>query len=562
MAGEAPEATSTGNEAPASGFGGMKIKGVKRKAALPAATEVPDKMDMIVAIGSNGVQSLNPTQKRGPKIITPLANSWQLHGSRKKPTASPVSTGEVATDAKRPQTLDEEALAALAQDAKRRNGKESDTEAQKMVIEGGGITGTETAAGSQLGAKMQALHAEAADPDEPDLTAKGGIVNEDEKYRADVAWRPQEADVNDSTWEAMPIAQFGSALLRGMGWKPGKGIGLNAKGAATAIEYVPRNHRLGLGATPKAPEPQKKGWINKPGEHRGPKDEMIYQNADGVQKHKKTVDEKLVKRETMGVGAVIAIVAGRHRGLEGVVQSIQEMSGMCQVRLRNDEEVSVAGADVELLSKWLREQQDREAAAEKDTKRDRDRDRDRGRDRDRDRDRGRDKEKHAKHKSKKSGGGGGGGGGEIWAAPGLRVRIISQSYCEGRYYNKKAVVQDVLVRARLAICRQRRAYPPAPHAPFLCVLGTHGLVRSVARWWCVLGTVETGYLTADGKRGARRGLPAEGVGEHRAQAGGGHRWRRGLQCDGARRSTSWQARSRAVPVRVPPACLSPWRQDG
>eukprot|EP01052_Picozoa_sp_SAG31_P026328 SAG31_NODE_2379_length_5836_cov_4.527453_4_plen_131_part_00 len=59
---------------------------------------------------------------------------------------------------------------------------------------------------------------------------------------------------DEAAWAAMPIESFGGALLRGMGWQPGKAIGLNSKGPVVAVEYVPRHQRLGLGATPKPPE--------------------------------------------------------------------------------------------------------------------------------------------------------------------------------------------------------------------------------------------------------------------------------------------------------------------
>jgi G patch domain and KOW motifs-containing protein len=48
----------------------------------------------------------------------------------------------------------------------------------------------------------------------------------------------------------MPIEAFGEAMLRGMGWKEGMGVGRNSKGPVAAIEYVPRQVRFrvyGLG---------------------------------------------------------------------------------------------------------------------------------------------------------------------------------------------------------------------------------------------------------------------------------------------------------------------------
>jgi hypothetical protein len=48
-------------------------------------------------------------------------------------------------------------------------------------------------------------------------------------------------------YETMPIEEFGMAMLRGMGWSEGMGVGRNRK-VAEAIEYLKRPERLGLGA--------------------------------------------------------------------------------------------------------------------------------------------------------------------------------------------------------------------------------------------------------------------------------------------------------------------------
>jgi hypothetical protein len=462
--------------APKVSFGGMKLKGPpKRKpAGVASQPQRPaDDREEIVAIGSKGIQSAKPQVKVGPKVIAPQGNSWQLHGKRKavvlQDGKSAEGSGSAPAQPKK-KTLDEEAMEELVRDAKRLKGEaeEGDND-EERVIEGGGIT--ETASGSQLGAKLEALEAAkvkaiggagkggndtqtnkdtepAADVtgvgvEEPDLTAAAGPVSEDDKFRADVAWRPTEAAVDSEAWAAMPIKSFGTALLRGMGWKPGKAIGLNAKGPATAVEYVPRHHRLGLGAQPKAPEPKRKGWINKPGEARGPKPDMIYRDEHGVQKHRKTVEEKLVEREKLGMGSVVAVVGGKHEGIRGVLRSMSEMSGVCTVRARNDEDLSVALRHVILLSQLDNfeasraadgSQAARSSASSRSGKHKKEKKEKR--------------EKHKKHKKSShhganGGGGGGGGGSELWVATGLRVRIVSQSVGGGRFYMKKGVVQDV-----------------------------------------------------------------------------------------------------------------------
>lgn len=51
-------------------------------------------------------------------------------------------------------------------------------------------------------------------------------------------------------YEAMPIAEFGMAMLRGMGWSEGEGIGRNKEQEVKPIAYIARPQRLGLGAQP------------------------------------------------------------------------------------------------------------------------------------------------------------------------------------------------------------------------------------------------------------------------------------------------------------------------
>lgn len=58
------------------------------------------------------------------------------------------------------------------------------------------------------------------------------------------------ADVTASSYERVAVDKFGTQVMKQLGWKgEGYGIGRNKEKAATAIEYIPRQHRLGLGAT-------------------------------------------------------------------------------------------------------------------------------------------------------------------------------------------------------------------------------------------------------------------------------------------------------------------------
>ena len=52
---------------------------------------------------------------------------------------------------------------------------------------------------------------------------------------------------------------FGEAMMRGMGWQEGKGVGRHPDKVVEAVEFVARPPQLGLGAAPAlAPKKEKK----------------------------------------------------------------------------------------------------------------------------------------------------------------------------------------------------------------------------------------------------------------------------------------------------------------
>ena len=52
-------------------------------------------------------------------------------------------------------------------------------------------------------------------------------------------------------YEALPVEEFGKALLRGLGWREGEGVGRKRQ-KVELKDPVRRPERLGLGADPKA----------------------------------------------------------------------------------------------------------------------------------------------------------------------------------------------------------------------------------------------------------------------------------------------------------------------
>lgn len=88
---------------------------------------------------------------------------------------------------------------------------------------------------------------QAADGDAGDYKAR---YDESSSFRADVATRPDAASLED--YDAIPVEEFGAALLRGMGWKDGQSIGRSHYGDSTAATQsrIPerRPGYLGIGA--------------------------------------------------------------------------------------------------------------------------------------------------------------------------------------------------------------------------------------------------------------------------------------------------------------------------
>ena len=80
----------------------------------------------------------------------------------------------------------------------------------------------------------------------------------------------------------------------------GKPIGRNASGLVSAVEFVPRGGRLGLGATG-APPPDEQQKHIKPGESRDAPAQMVLAQApEGKSRNVRSLDEKLVKKEAPG----------------------------------------------------------------------------------------------------------------------------------------------------------------------------------------------------------------------------------------------------------------------
>ncbi|KAL2867953.1 spliceosome ATPase-activating subunit SPP2 [Aspergillus lucknowensis] len=120
-----------------------------------------------------------------------------------------------------------------------------------------------------------------------------GHDNETKSFRADVASRPESASLDQ--YNAIPVEEFGAALLRGMGWTEGQSVGKGKYGSSdpnrASTPHVParRPGFLGIGAKDvsggKGAEVELGAWgkaAMRKGSRKAGEGKKGEQNTDGV----------------------------------------------------------------------------------------------------------------------------------------------------------------------------------------------------------------------------------------------------------------------------------------
>lgn len=205
-------------------------------------------------------------------------------------------------------------------------------------------------------------------------------LTEEDAFQNDVTEAPDMATLDD--YNRVPVEQFGAAMLRGMGWKDGDGIGLN-KGKKQEKSKIPerRPALLGIGAKEEAAVAQEMGTWGKAARGKGGKEPVIYNPI--LLKDKKT-GEMFTEEE-----------AQKRREKDEREQYEMEFEKKERERER--------GKDRDRDGRRRRDDEadERERRKEKDRRRDRDDDRHRDRERDRDRRRHDDSEDEEERRRRK-----------------------------------------------------------------------------------------------------------------------------------------------------------------
>jgi len=262
----------------------------------------------------------------------------------------------------------------------------------------------------------------------PTVIANAAPSSFENDEHLDVSLRAEASTLED--YESVPIEQYGLAMLRGMGWKPGEGIGGYKKEVVQIFDPQSRPKGLGLGAT------------------RPKNDQAVVKEGE----------EKL----TLKRGAFVLVEGGAKRGMYGEVEGLDEENGRVLLKMGVGKEIaSVSENVIKLVTKTEFKEKGKVLNLDKYEKyKEKDRikkeEEERSRQRTPEKRRYKDGEKYSRKsrscsrdydkkdrydrspevkRIKK---------GKTWVRPQLRVRCIDSKVKGGKYYNIKMEVLDVV----------------------------------------------------------------------------------------------------------------------
>ncbi|EGG13859.1 hypothetical protein DFA_11620 [Cavenderia fasciculata] len=247
------------------------------------------------------------------------------------------------------------------------------------------------------------------------LDGLDGYNNDEDKFKFDLSTRPDEANQDD--YEETPIDIFGKAMLMGMGWKPGQGIGLTNKGVVEPVQFLKRAGRLGLGAQPSDVANKEKKYMTAP------------KGEDGKVRHTVGLSEKLVPLKFgLQPGDRVLVISGPHEGLNATVESLAQ-SDRIVIRFKSDELAAVDKCDLQILEKNNNSNHNSKASSSSSSSSST---------------YSQSNSKSYSSSSSSSSSSNSSSDEPMWIRSSLVVKIISKSLGDGRYYNKKATIVDII----------------------------------------------------------------------------------------------------------------------
>ncbi|PYH93744.1 hypothetical protein BO71DRAFT_399466 [Aspergillus ellipticus CBS 707.79] len=203
---------------------GVNLRKPKGKNLLPKEVQAMQEAQKRGEVPGENVDTERPSMAFGLTFAQPGAETEAVDKNNDQAMPDSEPAAAAAAEQRKPLTQDEIALQALIRDSK------GETEGRTDLV-------------------IESVNREKEDDgDQP-----GGRYDESTSFRADVASRPESASLDQ--YNAIPVEEFGAALLRGMGWKEGEAVGRGKYGGAAGSQAnnkprVPERRPgfLGIGA--------------------------------------------------------------------------------------------------------------------------------------------------------------------------------------------------------------------------------------------------------------------------------------------------------------------------
>jgi len=317
---EQPDATPTATQTPTSpSTVATAVKPVvrisfakkKQKTAKPALT-LDDVEDRVAdEEREKRMREVEARHREGRLLVIPLVNVNQQQPASMNNTNKPSLNADALSDA------DREAMEALTRTNTTTGSNDSEHE---LIIP------NETKPQPLLASRLETSN-----------------LDDSQKLAHDLHRRPDELDPASNAYVSIPVGEFGSALLRGMGWK-----GEEAKEDGDDSAPKRRHHRLGLGALPR---PVRTGTTTNGRKRiRRVGDTRHLEELENQKLWKARLEAAALRQRTVSVGSVVRI---KSNGRRAVMKQTGGVPGLNLVLVAFEEEEGdhkVKRGDVELVT--------------------------------------------------------------------------------------------------------------------------------------------------------------------------------------------------------------------
>lgn len=276
----------------------LKVSKPKRVPALSTIDKVPDDEKVLVrSIEGSNLKNLSGDD--APKVLViPLPKPIPF--SRREPSAEQVPSGAASAT-----SIEEQAVLEIIADTKDLDSLNSipvlppvPHESSPRIVQGVPVP---------LLAKNLA----------PELLK---MQSDDERFRYDISQRPDDISVKSEAYEAVPVDQFGAAMLRGMGWTgPSEDDEKFARKYTESI--VPRERGLGLGAMARPPGPEV-----------GDRSSKAQRGDNNRGEWKRKGDDKLLKQQ-ISVGSLVWLRDPLFAGRRACIVATRGVPGLDRIRV-------------------------------------------------------------------------------------------------------------------------------------------------------------------------------------------------------------------------------------